>query len=172
MLRVTVLLSAGDRQVLPHRVQRDPHWRVRQRAQSVLLLAAGLTCQQVADQQVADQPALSMQTVSATRRRWLAPGLAGLPDRTRSGAPAKLTAAETHRLFTWARAEPLTLTALKVRHEAAGGTRVPVNTLTGVLKRAGCVWQRTRHRLKKTRRREICQSPTGDERLEAASAGR
>ncbi len=72
MLRVTVLLSAGDRQVLPHLVQRDPNWRVRQRAQSVLLLAAGLTCQQVADQQ-----ALRMRTVSATRRRWLAQGLAG-----------------------------------------------------------------------------------------------
>ena len=157
MLRVTVLLSAGDRQVLPHLVQRDPNWRVRQRAQSVLLHAAGLTCQQVADQQ-----ALSMQTVSATRRRWLAQGLAGLPDRTRSGAPAKLTAAETQRLFTWAGEEPLTLTALKVRHEAAGGTRVHVNTLTGVLKRAGFVWKRTRHSLKKTRRREICQSPTGD----------
>ncbi len=146
MLRVTVLLSAGDRQVLPHLVQRDPNWRVRQRAQSVLLLAAGLTCQQVADQQ-----ALSMQTVSATRRRWLAQGLAGLPDRTRSGAPAKLTAAETQRLFTWAGEEPLTLTALKVRHEAAGGTRVHVNTLTGVLKRAGFVWKRTRHSLKKKR---------------------
>ena len=74
MLRVTVLLSAGDRQVLLHLVQRDPNWRVRQRAQSVLLLAAGLTCQQVADQQ-----ALSMQTVSATRRRrrtGCSPGLA------------------------------------------------------------------------------------------------
>ncbi len=77
MLRVTVLLSAGDRQVLPRLVQRDPNGRVRQRAQSVLLLAAGLT-----GQQVADQPALSLPTVSATRRRWLAPDLAGLPDRT------------------------------------------------------------------------------------------
>ena len=94
MLRVTVLLSAGDRQVLLHLVHRDPNWRVRERAQSVLLLAAGMTCQQVADQQE-----LSMQTVSATRRRWLAQGLAGLPDRARSGAPSKLTAAETHRLW-------------------------------------------------------------------------
>ena len=94
MLRVTVLLSAGDRQVLLHLVHRDPNWRVRERAQSVLLLAAGLTCQQVADQQE-----LSMQTVSATRRRWLAQGLAGLPDRAWSGAPSKLTAAETHRLW-------------------------------------------------------------------------
>jgi transposase len=111
---------------------------------------------------VADQQALSLQTVSATRRRWLAQGLAGLPDRTRSGAPAKLSAAQMQRLFTWAGEEPLTLTALKGRHEDAGGTRVSVNTLTGVLKRAGFVGLGTRHSLTKTRRREICQSPKGD----------
>ncbi len=56
-----------------------------------------------------------MQTVSATRRRWLEQGLVGLPDRARSGAPAKLTAAQTQQLLTWARAAPLTLTALKAR---------------------------------------------------------
>ncbi len=146
MLRVTLVLSAADRLALQHLIKHDPHWRVRERAQSVLLLAAGLTCQQVADQQ-----ALSMQTVSATRRRWLAQGLVGLPDRARSGAPAKLTAAQTQQLLTWARAEPLTLTALKARHVAAGGAPVHVNTLTGVLKRAGFVWKRTRHSLKKKR---------------------
>lgn len=86
-----------------------------------------------------------MQTVSATRRRWLEQGLVGLPDRARSGAPAKLTAAQTQQLLTWARAAPLTLTALKARHVAAGGAPVHVNTLTGVLKRAGFVWKRTRH---------------------------
>ena len=129
MLRVTLVLSAHERQTLQHLVKRDPHWRVRERAQNVLLLAAGLTCQQVADQQD-----LSMQTVSATRRRWLAQGLVGLPDRARSGAPAKLTAAQTQQLLTWARAEPLTLTALKARHVAAGGAPVHVNTLTGGLK--------------------------------------
>jgi DNA-binding NarL/FixJ family response regulator len=64
---VTLVLSAADRQALQQLIKHDPHWRVRERAQSVLLLATGLTCQQVAEQQ-----ALSMQTVSATRRRWLA----------------------------------------------------------------------------------------------------
>ena len=42
------------------------------------------------------------------------------------------------------------LTALKARHVAAGGAPVHVNTLTGVLKRAGFVWKRTRHSLKKS----------------------
>jgi transposase len=146
MLRVTLVLSVHDRQTLQHLVKRDPQWRVRARAQSVLLPASGLTCQQVVDQQ-----ALSMQTVSATRRRCLAQGLAGLPDRPRCGAPTKLSLAERERLWQWAREAPLTLTALRARHEAAGGTPVPVNTLTGILKRAGFVWKRIRHSLKKTR---------------------
>ena len=87
MLRVTLVLSAADRQALQQLIKHDPHWRVRERAQSLLLLATGLTCQQVAEQQ-----ALSMQTVSATRRRWLALGLVGLPDRARKRCPG-----QTHR---------------------------------------------------------------------------
>ena len=42
MLRVTLVLSAADRQALQHLIKHDPHWRVRERAQSVLLLATGL----------------------------------------------------------------------------------------------------------------------------------
>jgi len=93
MLRVMIVLSARDRQTLQHLSQRDPDWRVRERAQSLLLLAAGQTCPQIAAQQ-----GLTLQTVSATRRRWLDQGLSGLPDRARRGAPAKLTPAETERL--------------------------------------------------------------------------
>ena len=44
MLRVTLVLSAADRQALQHLIKHDSHWRVRERAQSVLLLATGLTC--------------------------------------------------------------------------------------------------------------------------------
>ncbi len=141
MVRVMIVLSASDRQTLHHLIKRDPDGRVRERAQSLLLLAAGRTCPQVAEQQ-----GLTLQTVSATRRRWLDYGLSDLPDRARCGAPTKRTPAETERLLTWARQEPLTLTALDARHEAAGGTPVPVNTLTGVLKRGGFVGKRTRHR--------------------------
>lgn len=146
MLRVMIVLSTSDRQTLQHLIKRDPDGRVRERAQSLLQLAEGRTCQPVAVQQ-----GLTLQTVSATRRRWLEHGLSGLPERARGGAPAQLTPAETERLLAWARQEPLTLTALQARHAAAGGTPVPVNTLTGVLKRGGFVWKRTRHSLKKTR---------------------
>ncbi len=123
MLRVMIVLSASDRQTLHHLIKLDPDWRVRERAQSLLLLAEGRTCPQVAEQQ-----GLTLQTVSATRRRWLEHGLSGLSDRPRCGAPAKLTPAETEHLLTWARQEPLTLTALQARHVAAGATPVHVNT--------------------------------------------
>lgn len=138
-------LSAADKLELRKTVKRHADWRVRERAQSVLLLAEGKTCKQVAELQE-----LTLKTVSSTRRRWIEQGLAGLPDRARSGAPVKLSPQEVERLTQWARDEPLTLPALLARHEQAGGAPVHVNTLASVLKRAGFVWKRTRHSLKKS----------------------
>ena len=143
-LRVMLALSAADQEALVQTEKKHPDWRVRERARSVLLLAQGKTCAQVAALQ-----ALSMRTVSNTRKRWIAAGLSGLADRLRSGAPAKVSKEEAERLLQWARDEPLTLTALKARHAAAGGTPVHVNTLKALLKAGGFVWKRTRHSLKK-----------------------
>jgi transposase len=53
----------------------------------------------------------------------------------------------------WATQEALTAPELLARLEETFGTRVHRNTLTGVLKRAGLVWKRTRHSLKKKVRR-------------------
>lgn len=117
---------------------------MRERARSVLLLAQGKTCEQVAELQD-----LTMKTVSNTRKRWLAAGFDGLADLPRSGAPAKLSPAEVERVVQWARDEPLSLTELNARHEQAGGTVVHYNTLKATLKAAGFVWKRTRHSLKK-----------------------
>jgi transposase len=143
-LRVMLALSAADQEALVETEKKHPDWRVRERARSVLLLAQGKTCAQVAALQ-----ALSMRTVSNTRQRWIAAGLSGLADRPRRGAPAKVSKEEAERLLQWARDEPLTLTALKARHEAAGGTPVHVNTLKALLTAGGLVWKRTRHSLKK-----------------------
>lgn len=137
-------LSAADQEALVQTEKKNPDWRVRERARSVLLLAQGKTCAQVAQLQE-----LSMRTLSNTRKRWIATGLSGLADRPRSGAPAKVSKQEAERLLQWARDEPLTLTALKARHEEAGGTPVHLNTLKALLKAGGFVWKRTRHSLKK-----------------------
>lgn len=143
-LRVMLILSAANKAALLQAEKKNPDWRVRERARSVLLLAQGKTCAQVADAQ-----GLTMRTVSNTRKRWLAAGLDGLADLPRSGAPAKLSPSEIERLLQWARDEPLSLTELKARHEQAGGPVVHLNTLKAILKAAGFVWKRTRHSLKK-----------------------
>lgn len=138
-------LSAADQEALVQAERKNPDWRVRERAKSMLLLAQGKTCAQVAAMQE-----LSMRTVSNTRKRWMAAGLNGLADLPRSGAPAKVPEPEAERLLQWARDEPLTLTALIARHKEAGGAVVHPNTLKALLKANGFVWKRTRHSLKKS----------------------
>jgi transposase len=137
-------LSDAEKATLVKLVKKDPNWRVRERARTVLLLAQGKTGQQVGAEQQ-----LSRQTVGSTRQRWIQSGLDGLADRPRSGAPSKLSVTEIERLLQWAREEPLTLTTLKARHEQAGGRVVHINTLTAHLKAGRFVWKRTRHSLKK-----------------------
>ncbi len=58
-LRVMLVLSAADKETLMQAEKKNPDWRVRERARSVLLLAQGKTCAQVAALQE-----LSMRTVS------------------------------------------------------------------------------------------------------------
>ena len=47
-LRVMLVLSAADKETLMQAEKKNPDWRVRERARSVLLLAQGKTCAQVA----------------------------------------------------------------------------------------------------------------------------
>lgn len=140
----TLSLSASEHEALLKRMKKDPDWRVRERAHTLLLIARGNNFQQVAAIQN-----LCRQTVSCTYQRWLESGLEGLADRARSGAPAKLSQQEVERILQWAREEPLTVRALKARHEEAGGAVVHPNTLRAALKAGGLVWKRTRHSLKK-----------------------
>jgi transposase len=155
MVHVMVLdLSQSDVQQLKQLVKKHENWRVRERAQTVLLLGEGMTCAQVGARQE-----LTARTIGNTRRKWIETGVDSLADRPRSGARAKLSSAGIAQLVQWARQEPLTMVALQARHEAAGGTPVHLNTLTTALKRAGFVWKRTRHSLKKSATRSPSSSP-------------
>lgn len=60
--------------------------------------------------------------------------MSGLADRLHSGTPASVSKQDAERLLRWARDAPLTLTALKARHEAAGGIPVHLNTLKALFK--------------------------------------
>lgn len=144
MGRTGFTLSTEEAQQLKRLVRRHANWRMRERAQTLLLLAQGKTAKQVALEME-----LHPQTVGSTRRQWEQEGMQSLSDKARSGAPAKLPEAQVQRLVQWAKSEPQSLSTLRARHEEAGGVVVHVNTLISVLKRAGLVWKRTRHGLEK-----------------------
>ena len=142
--RKTLQLDEESRTRLQRIVKRSSDWRERERAQTLLLLDAGLFAQAVAD-----QLGLNVRTVRTTHIRWRQNALAWLPDKPRSGAPQKLDSGHVQRLVQWAKDEPLTAAALLARHLDSGGPSVHVNTLVAKLKASGLVWKRTRHSLKK-----------------------
>ena len=153
--RKTLELDDDSRAQLQRIVKRASNWRERERAQTLLLLDAGVFAQKVAQQM-----GLSARTVRITHTRWRQNGMASLPDLPRSGAPKKLQPEHVERLVQWAMAEPLTSAALLARHLNAGGPKVHVNTMAATLKASGLVWKRTRHSLKKVAMRTLsCKQP-------------
>ena len=92
-------------------VKRGENWR--ERAQTLLLLDQGVFAQKVAY-----QLDVNVRTVGTTRRRWLESGRQSPGDLPRSGARRKLTTQRVERLVDWAKAEPLTASALLARHAA------------------------------------------------------
>lgn len=139
-----VSLDEQQRSELQALVRSDVHWRQRERAQTVLLLAQGRTAEEVA--QVLG---LNKRTVFERRRAWLDKGLQSLADAPRCGAPPRLAPEEQARLVQWAREEPLSVPQLLARHVQAGGQAVHGDTIVKVLKAAGLVWKRTRASLLK-----------------------
>lgn len=125
------------------RSRRD--WRTRDRSRTILMFSNGVPAKEIARRQE-----LTLEAVYERRYRWLDKGMAGLSDAPRSGAPSKLSPEQVEQLKMWTTQEALTATELLARLEEKFGIRVHRNTLTGILKRAGLVWKRTRHSLKKS----------------------
>ncbi|WP_455289032.1 IS630 family transposase [Cupriavidus necator] len=126
------------------RSRRD--WRTRERSRTILMFSDGVPAKEIARWQE-----LTLEAVYERRYRWLEKGVLGLLDTPRSGAPSKLSPEQIAQLKIWASEEALTSMALLTRLEEKFGVRLHRNTLTGVLKRAGLVWKRTRHSLEKKR---------------------
>jgi transposase len=140
-----LLLSPDEKKMLEHAFNRHADWRVRERAQTLILLGQGWSCDAVAE-----HLGLCAATVRSTRQAWWTERFAGLVDKPRCGAPHKLSGSDVQRLMQWADAEPLTAEALLTRHVETQGRKVHLNTLMSELKRQGFVWKRTRHSLKKS----------------------
>lgn len=137
-------LSPQEKEELSRIAKKDPNWRVRERALTVLLLADGMTYSEVAL-----QVGIHSRTVGVTRKAWLEEKFESLPDKSRTGAPKKLTLEERLRIAEWARTEPMTSQQLLERHLSLGGTPVHFNTIVNVLRDQDMVRKRTRHSLKK-----------------------
>lgn len=143
----TLSLKPDDRARLQQIVARGEDWRERERAQTLILLADGLSLSEAAQ-----EIGIHVRTAGFTRLDWLARGFESLVDKPRSGAPRKISPEQLGKVIDAARSEPLTGKALLAKHVEEGGTLVHLNTLTGALKAAGFVWKRTRHSLKKKER--------------------
>jgi transposase len=119
--------------------------RERERAQTMLYVAAGLSAKEISVVQ-----RLDLDTVYKRRKDWQARGFASLQDRSRRGAPRKLNEAHRTQLKQWAEQEALTAPDLLTKLQAEFGVRVHRNTLIAALRQQGMVWKRTRHSLKKS----------------------
>ena len=145
MVRVAPIeLEDSERDGLRAIVKKGQDWRERDRAETILLLAAGLSVQSVAEQQ-----GLCREAVRIRRRKWLESGLASLPDRPRCGAPSKLTDEQRQQLGEWVESEALSSRELLTRLEREYQVVMGRTTLRMELKRLGYVWKRTRYSLKK-----------------------
>jgi transposase len=103
----------SERDCLKAIVKKGQDWRERDRAETILLLAAGESVQAVAEQQ-----GLCREAVRIRRRKWLKCGLASLPDQPRSGAPSKLTDEQRQQLGQWVESEALSSRELLTRLDA------------------------------------------------------
>lgn len=90
-------LTADATDELSRLKKRAEGWRVRQRAEELLLLATGVSCTQVAD-----HLGLTRQTVEATRKAWFAQKFASLPDKARCGAPRLIKPHEAQKILEMA----------------------------------------------------------------------
>jgi transposase len=147
MPRVIVIsLSTDMRSALRVMVARGQNWRERQRAQTLLYFDDGMSAAEAA--RLLD---VHIGTVLRTRRNWFETGLDSLSDLPRSGAPRKISEQQTQRLVALASEQPMSAKQLLAMHVESGGAAVHLNTLTAALHKAGLVWKRTRHSLKKTK---------------------
>lgn len=124
------LLTAEERQALQkmHRVHEN--FRIRQRAQGILLSAKGYSLNEIAD--IVD---VDRDTVSIWLSRFEKEGIAGLDDRERSGRPLIYTDAELDCFKALLDEDPRSLTKAQARLEQQTGKRSSRETLKRLVKK-------------------------------------
>ena len=145
-----VVLTEDDRKNLEWIDFRGVDWRERLRARTLLLLGSGLTVAEVSRKQ-----GIAANTVTEQRSAWFERSFEGLKDLPRSGAPRKLTAEQTKQLGEWAREGAASAAELQSRLADELGVSVSQGVVRSALKLLDFVWKRTRHSLKKKKRRGL-----------------
>lgn len=138
-------LSQEERVRLLEIVEKGRDWRMRHRAQTLLYFGDGWTAKAIATQQD-----LHVDTVYDRHRDWLSEGFTSLADKSRCGAPSKVSEAQREQLRQWATAQALTARELVTKLSQEFDITIHPNTLGVILKQMNFVWKRTRHSLKKT----------------------
>ena len=138
-------LSQEERERLLKIVEKGRDWRMRHRAQTLLYFGDGWPAKAIAAKQD-----LHVDTVYDRRRDWLSEGLTSLADKSRCGAPSKVSEAQREQLRQWATAQALTARQLVTKLSQEFDITIHPNTLGVILKQMNFVWKRTRHSLKKT----------------------
>ena len=124
----------------------DGNWRVRERAESILLLSESLSCAKVGA-----ILGIAGKTVQTTKMAWFKEKFASLEDKPRCGAPKKLQKEAVEKLLELADSKPCCATELLDAHIKNGGQPVHLGTIRKLLKDNNRVWKRTRSSLKKKR---------------------
>ena len=138
-----VALSEVERATLEQMARHPPKWRSRLRAQTVLLLGAGLPLVEGASRQGIDK-----EPVAFHRDAWLERGWVGLRDLPRDGRLRQWLLAEETSLCAWAANEALTARDWQSCLAAAHEKQVSVAVIKAALVRHGFVWKR--HKAKET----------------------
>jgi transposase len=118
--------------------------RLRGRSQTILWFHEGVQAKEIAC-----RLGLTLEAVYERRYRWHAKRLLSLRDAPGRGAPGKLSEEMLVDLKGWATEEALNARELLTRLQEKFDIQVHLNTVKNALKRAGCVWKRTRHSVKK-----------------------
>lgn len=141
---VTISLSSEEQQQLTDLAKHAPHWRERQRAQTILWLSEGKTVVEVATLQKRMPETIRMQ-----RRRWLAHGFESIAEGHRSGRPNTLTPQYQDQILQWVNQAPLNAEQIRVMLYEQYGLSVHIDGVRKFLRDSGMAFKRTRHSLKK-----------------------
>jgi len=163
----TIRLTPDEERQLKEIAKKDPHWKVRRRAQALLLLHRGAFTTEVAEQLEVHRNSVYMWERNRERD-----GLDSVREGHRSGRPPQIPEEVRDTLKkllerTGASAGQLLMELQKVHP----GFSAHPNTLRNWLKRMGYAWTRVRYSLKKTGHRPLRRSPGRDRKAEGEGPG-